>query len=173
MSASRISAIVEDPAWKKSGVSLARLKSAARLALVRGRDCPLPSRRRESAAQRGGGRRSYQLALLLANDDRLRSLNAQFRGKDSPTNVLSFPAESLDGYLGDIAIALGATTREAAAAGISLEFHTLHLAVHGVLHLLGYDHIRNYEARIMERLEIAILDELGIPNPYARATAIR
>jgi probable rRNA maturation factor len=100
-------------------------------------------------------------------------LNAQFRGKDAPTNVLSFPAARADGYLGDVAIAFGVSTREAAAAGIGLEAHTLHLAVHGVLHLLGYDHVRNSEARVMERLEVAILNELGLPSPYARATAAR
>ncbi len=106
------------------------------------------------------------LTLLLTNDLRLHALNTQFRGKDAPTNVLSFPAAGADGYLGDVAIALGVTSRESAAYGIGLEAHALHLAVHGVLHLLGYDHAGSREARIMERLEITILDELGIPSPY-------
>jgi probable rRNA maturation factor len=103
----------------------------------------------------------------------MHALNSQFRGKDAPTNVLSFPAAETDGYLGDVAIALGVTSHEAAASGISLEDHTLHLVVHGVLHLLGYDHVRSREARVMERLELTILDGLGIPSPYARASAAR
>lgn len=160
MSAGDVSVIVEETGWKKSGVALARVKAAARVALARGIN------ERRSA-------NSPQLTVLLANDERLRALNAQFRGKDAPTNVLSFPATGADGYLGDIAIALEISAREAAAAGIDLEAHTLHLAVHGVLHLLGYDHVRNSEARVMERLETAILDELGIPSPYARAAATR
>ena len=158
MSAGAISVIVEEPAWKKSGVAISRVKNAARLALA------APFLPRESV-----GQKDPELSLLLTNDARLHALNAQFRGKDAPTNVLSFPAAGVDGYLGDIAIAHGVTSRESAASGISLEAHTLHLAVHGVLHLLGYDHVRSREARVMERLEITILDELGIANPYAAA----
>lgn len=198
MSKSDISIIVEDVVWKKSGVTLSRIRAAARLAFAQGNASPLlpHAKRGGGGLQSGGeGTRSTEmppppgrgtsptlhageescasLSLLLTNDDRLRLLNAQFRGKDLATNVLSFPAAGSDGYLGDIAIAFGVTSREAAAAGISLEAHTLHLAVHGVLHLLGYDHIRNSEARIMECLEIATLDKLGIPSPYARATATR
>ncbi|HTT83256.1 MAG TPA: rRNA maturation RNase YbeY [Rhizomicrobium sp.] len=169
--------IVEEPAWNKTGVSVARVKSAARLALVRGVDasCSPPPFRSAALARhrRGGGGQSHQLTLLLTNDERLQALNARFRGKDAPTNVLSFPAAGTDGYLGDIAIAFGVTTSESAAAGISLEDHTLHLAVHGVLHLLGYDHVRNREAHAMERLEAAILDELGIPDPYTRAAVMQ
>jgi probable rRNA maturation factor len=188
MSARDISIIVEDAAWKESGVTRARVKSAAAMALTRSTflsrakrgGVALKGRRGQTAREapstptlRAGEEMNPRLTLLLTNDERLRTLNAQFRGKDTPTNVLSFPAEDPGGYLGDIAIAFGVTTREAAAAGISVEFHTLHLAVHGVLHLLGYDHVRNSEARIMERLEIAILDELGIPDPYARAAVAR
>jgi probable rRNA maturation factor len=87
--------------------------------------------------------------------------------------VLSFPSGADADLLGDIAIALGVTRREAAAAGITLEAHTLHLAVHGVLHLLGYDHVNNREARVMESLEAVILEELGIPSPYAHAAVAR
>jgi probable rRNA maturation factor len=159
MSASDISVVVEDAAWKKSGVALPRVKTAVRLALRR----PAASPALRAAAE------PLQLTLLLTNDERLRALNAKFRGNDSPTNVLSFPTDGQDGYLGDIAIALGVTSRESAAAGISLESHTLHLAVHGVLHLLGYDHVRSREADVMERRETEILEELGIANPYAAA----
>ena len=109
---------------------------------------------------------------MLANDETLRALNARFRGKDAPTNVLAFPsAENRDGYLGDVAIAFGVAEREATMAGRGLLAHTLHLTVHGVLHLLGYDHVTAREARTMERLEIAILHELGVPSPYAQAAA--
>jgi probable rRNA maturation factor len=195
MSAGDISVIAEEPAWKKSGVALARVKAAARLALARSSflrrasagegdreavegatraaKMPPPPLRATFPTLRAGEEKGPKLTLLLTNDEHLRALNAQFRRKDAPTNVLSFPAAGADGYLGDIAIAHGVSAREAAAAGISLEAHTLHLAVHGVLHLLGYDHVRNSEARVMERLEVAILDELGIPSPYTRATAPR
>ena len=149
--------VVEEPAWKTSGIDMARLKAAARLALARGRaehDDPCA------------------LTILLTHDERLRELNARFRGKDVATNVLSFPAApNGDGYLGDVAIALGVTRRESTKAGMGLEAHTLHLGVHGVLHLLGYDHGLAREARAMERLEIAVLHELGLPSPYARAAA--
>ncbi|MGH6877421.1 MAG: rRNA maturation RNase YbeY [Rhizomicrobium sp.] len=119
--------------------------------------------------QRGGGG-PRGLTILFTHDERLRELNARFRGNDAPTNVLSFPAvANADEYLGDVAIALGVARREAATTGVSLVAHTLHLAVHGVLHLLGYDHLLSREARLMERLEIAVLHELGLPSPYARA----
>ena len=177
MSASLVSVLVEDAAWKKSGVPVSRVKAAAELALEH--ESFLPSAERGGGAPKGRKGRPLRRAsegeettILLTNDARLHELNARFRGKDAPTNVLSFPAA--DGaYLGDVAIALGVMSREAAAAGISLPAHTLHLVVHGVLHLLGYDHVRSREAHVMERLEVAILDELGIPNPYTRADATR
>jgi probable rRNA maturation factor len=154
---SSVTLVVEEPAWKSSGVDQARLKTAARLALARGRaehDDPCA------------------LTILLTHDARLRELNVRFRGKDAATNVLSFPAaRNPEGYLGDVAIALGVTRRESATAGVTLEAHTLHLGVHGVLHLLGYDHVLAREARAMERLEIAVLHELGLPSPYACAAA--
>ena len=107
------------------------------------------------------------LTVLLAGDDRLRELNLRFRKKDKPTNVLSFPApDGADGYLGDVALALGVAAREARNTGKDLADHVLHLTVHGVLHLLGYDHRTSGEARTMEGLEIAILHELGVANPY-------
>jgi probable rRNA maturation factor len=108
------------------------------------------------------------LTLLLSDDSHLKELNALFRGKEKPTNVLSFPAqESAAHYLGDVAIALGVVTREAKAAKKSPADHTLHLAVHGTLHLLGYDHMKPREAARMERLEAQILAEFGIADPYA------
>ncbi|HEY3639427.1 MAG TPA: rRNA maturation RNase YbeY [Rhizomicrobium sp.] len=162
MSTGSISIVVEEPRWKTSGVAVARVRSAARLALARASVVP---------RARANEEKNPELTLLLTHDERLRALNAQFRGKDTPTNVLSFPAaDGAGSYLGDVAIAFGVTTRESAISGLSMEHHTLHLAVHGVLHLLGYDHVRSREARIMERLEVDILAELGIPSPYDRAT---
>jgi len=112
------------------------------------------------------------LTLLLSSDARLKELNATFRGKNKPTNVLSFPSEEI-GYLGDIAIAYGVTAREAKASGKTLADHTLHLALHGTLHLLGHDHEKPREAKRMERLERKILAEFGIPDPYAMNTPKR
>jgi len=147
-----------EPGWRHGGVTAARVRAAARLALARG----LELDRNPRPAGRG-------LTVLLAGDDRLRELNRRFRGKDHPTNVLSFPAlENGSGYLGDVALALGVAAREARTAEKRLVDHAVHLTVHGVLHLLGYDHRKPGEARTMERLEIAILHELGVANPYTQ-----
>jgi probable rRNA maturation factor len=108
------------------------------------------------------------LAVLLADDERLRALNRQFRGKDAPTNVLSFPAPAGAGEtLGDVALALGVCVREAAEQGKTLAAHLQHLTTHGVLHLLGYDHEADVEAEVMETKERAILAGLGVADPYA------
>ncbi|MFM5885749.1 MAG: rRNA maturation RNase YbeY [Novosphingobium sp.] len=117
-------------------------------------------------------------SLLFADDAEVHALNREWRGKDKPTNVLSFPmlerAELLalapDGppeLLGDIALALETCAREAADKGLSLEHHAAHLIVHGLLHLAGYDHETSPdEARVMEQLEIKALALLGIADPY-------
>jgi probable rRNA maturation factor len=161
MSRAGITVRVEEAGWRTCSVDPARIRAAARLALARG----LAQKKVESKC-------GASLTIVLANDDRLRQLNAQFCGKDSPTNVLSFPApQGSGGYLGDVALALGVATREASAAGKRLSDHTVHLAVHGVLHLIGYDHARAREARTMEGLETVVLRELGISNPYAPAVA--
>ena len=107
------------------------------------------------------------VSLLLADDDELHALNRDFRGKDKPTDVLSFPAHEMDRpLLGDIAVALGVSTRDAESQGISLAAHLSHLLVHGYLHLRGHDHELAHEAAIMEALEIKALASLGITNPY-------
>ena len=118
----------------------------------------------------GGTRRRRELAILLADDARLKALNLAFRRRNKTTNVLSFPATEGTDYLGDIAIAHGVATEEARARCITLADHAAHLAVHGVLHLLGYDHERACDARVMETLEVLILSELGIADPYAPRT---
>lgn len=108
------------------------------------------------------------LTLLLTDDDTVRDLNDRFRKQDKPTNVLSFPAPANpDGLLGDVALAYGVCAREAEAQGKSIAHHLQHLVAHGVLHLLGYDHLRDDEAEEMEALEREILAGLGVPDPYA------
>ncbi|MEZ6012184.1 MAG: rRNA maturation RNase YbeY [Hyphomonas sp.] len=107
------------------------------------------------------------VSLLLADDAALHELNRDFRGKDKPTDVLSFPAHEMDRpLLGDIAVALGVSARDAETQGVTLADHLTHLLVHGYLHLRGHDHEAADEAAIMEGLEIKALASLGIPNPY-------
>jgi len=103
--------------------------------------------------------------VLLADDRELKRLNGEHRGKDKPTNVLSFPG-SAPGYLGDIALALGVVRREAKAAGKRPAVHFAHLVAHGTLHLLGHDHLTAGEARRMERAEARALHRLRLPNPW-------
>ncbi len=109
-----------------------------------------------------------EIAVMLCDDAAMRELNDRWRGRPEPTNVLSFPAAAGAGTLGDIAIAYETTAREAEAEGKSFGHHLAHLAVHGFLHLLGYDHQSDAEAAVMERLEVAILARLGVPDPYAK-----
>ena len=111
-----------------------------------------------------------ELAIVLTNDSAIRALNHKWRKIDAPTNVLSFPAKSArhlgNQQLGDIVIAYETMAREAAAEGKSFEHHLVHLAVHGFLHLLGYDHATERDAKKMERLEVDILARLDVPDPY-------
>lgn len=125
-----------------------------------------------------------EISILGCDDDRIAGLNAEFRGKPTPTNVLSWPAEDLapaepgdrpklptpdftgEIALGDIAISYDTCAREAELAGKPMAEHTTHLIVHGVLHLLGYDHVRDEDATLMESLEIEILGNLEIDDPY-------
>ncbi len=110
----------------------------------------------------------YGMAALLTSDHVVQDLNARFRGRDQPTNVLSFPAPaSAHPHLGDIALAYGVCAREAEAQGKSLAHHLMHLTVHGVLHLLGCDHETDAEASAMEGMERDILATLGVSDPYA------
>ena len=128
---------------------------------------------------------AFEVSLLGCDDARIAVLNAEFRGKPAPTNVLSWPAQDLapeaEGArpdlpepflpderesLGDIAIAWETCAREAEEQGKSLHDHVLHLIVHGILHLLGYDHIREGDAALMEGTEVRVLDRMGISDPY-------
>jgi probable rRNA maturation factor len=107
------------------------------------------------------------VTILLTDDETVRDLNARFRGKDQPTNVLSFPAPpTARPHLGDVALAYGVCATEALDQRKTLAAHLTHLTAHGVLHLLGYDHEAEAEAEVMEGLERAILAKLGLPDPY-------
>jgi probable rRNA maturation factor len=117
-----------------------------------------------------------ELAVMLTDDAGIRTLNANWRGIDKPTNVLSFPALQPTGtsragnaprMLGDIAIAYETMRQEAEEEQKPFDHHLSHLAVHGFLHLIGYDHEKDGDAEAMEALEQEILAQLGIPNPYA------
>lgn len=128
----------------------------------------------------------FEIALLACDDARIADLNAEFRAKPTPTNVLSWPSEeraaSAPGLapalpepapgpfaaeLGDIAIAYDTCAREAEAAGKPMADHVTHLLVHGLLHLLGYDHIDDKDAALMEGIEVEILASLGLKDPYS------
>lgn len=125
------------------------------------------------------------LCLLACDDARIAELNADFRGKPQPTNVLSWPSEEraaetpgeepepvepgppeMPEELGDLAIAYETIAREAEEAGKPISAHLTHLIIHGLLHLLGYDHIDDADAELMEAHEVAILASLGLDNPY-------
>lgn len=106
--------------------------------------------------------------ILLTDDASVHELNARFRDRDQPTNVLSFPApENPENSLGDICLAFGVCEREAIEQAKPLAHHLQHLVAHGVLHLVGYDHLSDAEAEEMEALEREILAGLGVPDPYA------
>jgi probable rRNA maturation factor len=139
---------IESASWRKVRGLSARLKRAVAATL--------------KAAKAGD---KAALTLLLTTDKRVQALNHDFRGLDKPTNVLSFPSGEVE-YLGDVAIAYGVTAKEAKAAGKTLSDHVTHLAVHGVLHLIGYDHVTPRKAKVMEPLEVAILKRLNIADPY-------
>jgi probable rRNA maturation factor len=108
------------------------------------------------------------VSIVLADDETLRRLNREFRGKDRPTNVLSFadPSEPLGG----IAVAYETVARETLAQNKKFVNHCKHMILHGFLHLLGYDHVAKKATRLMEEIEIAILRDVGIPNPYVIET---
>lgn len=163
-----VDVLIEDRRW--SAVDLEALAARAAQAVF---------------AQLGLAADQWELSLLACNDARIADLNADFRGKPSPTNVLSWPSEERgaeddgsapdlpegpDPELGDVAIAFETCKREAEDLGKDMPDHVMHLLVHGILHLLGYDHIRDQDATLMEGLETQILAEMGIADPYRRET---
>jgi probable rRNA maturation factor len=148
-----ITLLIQDAKWRKSRTLAAKLKRASKFAL-----------------QQGGADKDKALTILLTGDKQLHALNLSFRGKDEPTNVLSFPSKA-DLHLGDNAIAYGVTAKEAKAAHKAFADHATHLAIHGILHLLGFDHATARQAKIMEPMEVRILGALGIADPYERQAA--
>jgi len=117
-----------------------------------------------------------EVCVALSCDTQVAELNGSYRGKPTPTNVLSFPAgpgipidDDDPRFLGDVVLSLETLQREAAELGLPVEHHMQHLVVHGLLHLLGYDHTTDEEAQVMEGLEVGILGRLGIADPYAAA----
>jgi probable rRNA maturation factor len=128
----------------------------------------------QAALQGAGRQKACEVSIRLVEAEESQALNLQYRGKDKPTNVLSFPSDLpeavLDGLprepLGDIIICVPVVYAEAEEAGKTSQAHWTHLTVHGILHLLGFDHIEDDEAEEMEGLEIRILEGMGIANPY-------
>ncbi|MGB3245589.1 MAG: rRNA maturation RNase YbeY [Sulfitobacter sp.] len=159
--------LIEDPRWQ--ALDLERLSSAAVTATL---------------THLGLDPAICELSILACDDAEISTLNADFRDKPTPTNVLSWPAQERsaarsgsrpdtpahgpDGMieLGDIAISFDTCAAEAAAAGKPISAHVTHLMVHGVLHLLGYDHIRDADGDLMETIEVEILGKLGQDDPY-------
>jgi len=161
-----VEVIVEDARWFEAGLEALAERAAAAALTHLGLDPEM-----------------WEISLLACDDSRITALNSDFRDKPAATNVLSWPAEDLapdkagvcplpplpdgdEACLGDIAIAWETCAREAAQAGRPLADHITHLIVHAVLHLLGYDHIRDLDATLMETTEIEILGKLGVPDPY-------
>lgn len=160
-----VDTVIEDDRWQ--ALDLERLaETAARATLEHlGLECA-----------------DWEIAVLGCNDARIAALNQVFRDKAQPTNVLSWPSEERgasedgavpappvagrDAELGDISIAYEICAKEAETAGRPMEDHVTHLLVHGILHLLGYDHIRDKDATLMEATEVQILGKLGLPDPY-------
>jgi probable rRNA maturation factor len=163
--ASLVDLVIEDARWEAGGFDAVAQRAATAVLVAVGR---APGR--------------HELALLMCDDARIAVLNAEFRGKAVPTNVLSWPAfagvppEPGAGpdagdepiFLGDVAMAYETCAREAAAAGVPLGEHAAHLVIHGVLHLLGHDHVGEEEAQAMEEIETKTLATLGIADPYSR-----
>lgn len=161
-----IDLLVEDPRWDEVG-----LATMAQVAF-------------DATAERLGMTHGFEVSLMGCDDTRIMELNTEFRDKPLATNVLSWPSdergsvhpggapflpelvETEDASLGDIAIAYDTCAREAQIDGTTLADHTTHLLVHGMLHLLGYDHENDQDAALMEGLETQILAKLGIADPY-------
>jgi probable rRNA maturation factor len=156
-----VEVVRHDDAWTAARVGDARLERAARVAF--GAAAPL----------RQG---NYHVALALTGNAEMRVLNRTWRGKDASTNVLSFFADDAigePGFLGDVVLAYETVLTEAREQSIPIEDHAAHLVVHGVLHLLGFDHADDAQAEEMETLERTVLASLGIADPYAESEGPR
>ena len=157
-----VDCLIEDPRWEAAGLEALALIAA-------------------DATLHHLDLQGFEVSIMGCDDARIAKLNADFRGKPTPTNVLSWPSDErgadvdgdapdtpdpTDPELGDIAIAYDTCASEAAAAGKSLHDHATHLVIHGVLHLLGYDHERDADATLMEAIETRILGKMGLADPY-------
>ncbi len=166
--APKVGIVVQAPVWRRAPGIATQLRAAIAAAGARLGEADVPA----AVSPPPGCAARAELTLALSDDAAVRVLNRDWRGKDAPTNVLSFPAprmpETEGGrvYWGDIVVAYETTAREAQEAGRPLAQHAAHLAVHGFLHLAGYDHENNADAEVMEGLERAILARIGIPDPY-------
>jgi probable rRNA maturation factor len=151
------------PLWRETLGDVEAICGAAARAALNGANAAPPS--------------ASELSIVLGDDALVQSLNRRWRGKDEPTNVLSFPAQGGERppeaplLLGDVVLAYERVAQEAAAQGKPLIDHLRHLVVHGVLHLIGFDHEVPAEAEQMEALEAAVLAGLGVPDPYRAADA--
>ncbi|MBL4590080.1 MAG: rRNA maturation RNase YbeY [Alphaproteobacteria bacterium] len=105
-------------------------------------------------------------SLLLTNDEEIKIFNSTYRDKDKATNVLSFPCENIEGYVGDLIISYETVEKECCDQKKNHVDHSIHMITHGFLHLLGYDHVKDKDAEVMEAHEIVILSRLNIKNPY-------
>ena len=151
---------VEDPCWAAISDLQALVERAAAAALCEAGVAP---------------DQDTELSCLFCDDGAIRALNAQWRGKDKATNVLSFPTEGpgAETLLGDLVLAWGTVAREAEAEGRPVEHHVVHLVVHGTLHLVGSDHDDEAGAEAMEAMEVRALARLGLPDPYAGTDPVR
>lgn len=145
--------VINDPRWRDQGLSLK----------------PLSAKALRAAVKRMG--KGGEVAVLFTSDAEMRQLNSRWRGKDKATDVLSFADDSQVfpveiKRLGDIALGLETVLKDAEKLSRPMEAHVSHLLVHGFLHLVGYDHIRDVDAAVMEPLEVEILASLGWPDPY-------
>lgn len=122
------------------------------------------------------GKDDSEMTIRIVDAEESQTLNNTYRGKDKPTNVLSFPADLPDEVniplLGDLVVCAQIVSDEANSQGKTIHVHWAHMVIHGTLHLLGYDHEDDDDAHIMENLEISLLDSLGFPNPYADSDTV-
>ena len=155
-----VEVVRHESGWTRAQITDALLRQAARAALRAAP--PLP-----------GG--ACRVTLVLTGDAEMRDLNRVWRGKDEATNVLSFPADAVKdrGFLGDLVLAYETARKEAHAQDIPLTDHVRHLVIHGMLHLLGFDHEEDEEAERMETIERIALASIGVADPYAEADQAR
>ena len=150
-----ISIVVGEPNWRENLALVPIVRRAAQLAAR----TPTPGK-----AHRVDGPAA---SVLLSSDEHVQELNRAYRRKNRPTNVLAFPAvPEAAPYIGDVALAYGVIRREASEQRKSLSAHAAHLTIHGILHLLGFDHHLQKDAKVMENHEILLLAHLGFANPY-------